>query len=124
MRAGEVIWLVLALTVTGCSTTRVVRLDTGDGPPMVHTPFTEDDAGPVELDEDEFEETVVALARDVRPFANPLREARQLFGVPDRGGVYLVQPRGPRPILSGPHGTSWVWRPAAARTSSTHAPGR
>jgi hypothetical protein len=98
MRVHEVIWLVLALAVTGCSTTRVVRLDTGAGTPIVHTPFTEDDAGPVELDEDEFEEAVVALARDVRPSANPLREARQLFGVPERGGVYLYQPRGPRLI--------------------------
>jgi hypothetical protein len=65
---------------------------------MVHTPFMEDDAGPVELDEDEFEVAVVELARDVRPLANPLREARQRFGVPDRGGVYLYQPRGPRLI--------------------------
>ena len=98
MRAREVIWLVLALTVTGCSTTRVVRLDTGNGPPQVHTPVQEDGAEPVELDEEEFEESLVELARDVRPFANPLREARQLFGVPDRGGVYLYQHRGPRLI--------------------------
>ena len=98
MSVRGVIWLVLVLSVTGCSTTRVVRLDTGDGPPTVHTPFTQDNAGPVELDEDEFEEAMVALARDVRPFANPLREARQRFGVPERGGVYLYQPRGPRLI--------------------------
>jgi len=99
MRAHAVLWLVLALAVTGCSTTRVVRLETGDGPPFVHTPFVEDDAEPVELDEEEFEEALVELARDVRPFANPLREARQLFGVPERGGVYLYQHRGPRLIL-------------------------
>ena len=75
---------MLALAGAGCSTTRVVRLDTGDGPPIIHTPVDEDGAGPVELDDEEFEKAVVALARDVRPFANPLREARQLFGVPDR----------------------------------------
>jgi hypothetical protein len=98
MKTYTVIWLVLALAVTGCSTTRVVRLDTGDGPPLVHTPFAEDGTEPVELDEDEFEAAVVELARDVRPFANPLREARQLFGVPERGGVYLYQHRGPRLI--------------------------
>ncbi|NTX09870.1 AHH domain-containing protein [Myxococcus sp. CA056] len=98
MSARGVIWLVLALAVTGCSTSRVVRLDTGDGHSLVHTPFVEDGVEPVELDDDEFEETVVALAQDVRPFANPLREARQLFGVPERGGVYLYQPRGPRLI--------------------------
>ncbi|MFP2928308.1 AHH domain-containing protein [Pyxidicoccus sp. 3LG] len=98
MRARGGIWLVLALAVTGCSTTRVVRLDAGDGPPIVHTPIQEDDAGPVELSDDEFEEVMVALARDVRPFANPLREARQLFGVPERSGVYLYEGRGPRLI--------------------------
>ncbi|MFP2904159.1 AHH domain-containing protein [Pyxidicoccus sp. 3LFB2] len=94
MRAHAVIWLVLALAVTGCSITRAVRLDTGEGPAVRHTPFVED-AGPVELDEDEFEEAVVALARDVRPFANPLREARQLFGVPQRGVVYWYEGHGP-----------------------------
>ncbi|ABF86366.1 putative lipoprotein [Myxococcus xanthus DK 1622] len=99
MRAHAVIWLSLALAVTGCSTTRLVRLDTGDGPSRVHTPFTDDDTGPVELDDDEFEEAMVELARDVRPFSNPLREARQRFGVPERSGVYLYQPRGPRLIL-------------------------
>ncbi|HZI14643.1 MAG TPA: AHH domain-containing protein [Myxococcus sp.] len=98
MRTHRFIWLVLALGVTGCSTTRVVRLDTGEGPPVLHT-LLEEDAGPVELDEGEFEEAVVELARDVWPFANPLREARQLFGVPERGVVYLAQPRGPRLIL-------------------------
>ncbi|NTX58478.1 AHH domain-containing protein [Myxococcus sp. CA039A] len=98
MSARGVIWLLLALTVTGCSTTRIVRLDTGDGQPLVHTPFVEDDAEFVELDDDEFEVTVVALARDVQPFANPLREARQLFAVPERGGVYLYQPRSHRLI--------------------------
>ncbi|WIG92920.1 AHH domain-containing protein [Myxococcus sp. SDU36] len=98
MRAHAVIWLVLALAVTGCSTTRLVRLETREGPPLVHTPFTDDEAGPVELDEDEFEAAVVELARDVRPFSNPLREARRRFGVPERSGVYLYEGRGPRLI--------------------------
>ncbi|AEI64993.1 AHH domain-containing protein [Corallococcus macrosporus] len=98
MSVRGAIWLVLALAVTGCSTTRLVRLDTGDKPPMVHTPLKEDDAALVELDDDEFEEAVVAHARDVRPFSNPLREARQRFGVPERSGVYLYEGRGPRLI--------------------------
>jgi hypothetical protein len=98
MRAHAVICLVLALEVTGCSTTRTVRLATGAGASIVHTPFEEDGAEPVELGDDEFEEAMTELARDVRPFANPLREARQLFGVPERGGVYLYQHRGPRLI--------------------------
>ncbi|MFP2908335.1 AHH domain-containing protein [Pyxidicoccus sp. 3LFB2] len=98
MRAHAVIWLVLSLVVAGCSTTRRVRLDTGDGPPIVHTPFEEEGTGPVELDDDEFAETMAALSRDVRPSANPLREARQLFGIPERGGVYLYEPRSARLI--------------------------
>ncbi|NMO18489.1 AHH domain-containing protein [Pyxidicoccus fallax] len=101
MSARGVIWLVLALAIAGCSTTRVVRLDIGDGPHIVHTPFEEEGTGPVELDDDEFEEAIAELSRDVRPFSNPLREARQLFGVPERGGVYLYQHRGPRLVPQG-----------------------
>ncbi|WP_342376417.1 AHH domain-containing protein [Myxococcus stipitatus] len=98
MSPRGVFWLVLALAMTGCSTPRLVRLDTGQGPPLIHTPFTEDDADPFELDDDEFEEVMGVLAQDVRPFAHPLREARELFGVPQRSGVYLYQHRGPRLI--------------------------
>ncbi|WP_338871047.1 AHH domain-containing protein [Myxococcus stipitatus] len=98
MNARGAIWLVLVLAVTGCSTTRLVRLDTEFEAPLVHTPFTEDGDGPIELDDDDFEEALVALARDVRPFTNPLRQARELFGVPERSGVYLYQHRGPRLI--------------------------
>ncbi|QDE92880.1 hypothetical protein BHS06_30040 [Myxococcus xanthus] len=94
------IWLALVLALTGCSATRLVRLDTGGGTPIVHMPFVEveDGAGPVELDENEFEDALVTLVRDVRPSANPLREARQLFGVPERSGVYLYQHRDSRLI--------------------------
>ncbi|AKQ63650.1 putative lipoprotein [Myxococcus hansupus] len=91
MRVRDVLWLVLVLAVTGCSTTRWVRLETGEGTSFVHTPFEEADTGPVELDADEFEGAVARFAQDVRPFSNPLREARQLFGVPARGGMYLFQ---------------------------------
>ncbi len=99
-------WMVclLLLSVTGCSTTRVVRLDTGTGSPKVHTPS--EDASPVELDEDEFAEAVERLARDVRPFAHPLREARQRFGVPERGGVYLYEGRRLVPVGDDGDGAS------------------
>lgn len=99
MRAQWALWLWLLLVGAGCSTSRVVRLDTGSGTPLVHSPFTEDDSGPVELDDDEFEEAIATLARDVRPFAHPLREARELFGVPERSAVYRYEGRGPRLIL-------------------------
>ncbi|NVJ22297.1 AHH domain-containing protein [Myxococcus sp. AM011] len=98
MKARWVVWLFLALASVGCSAARVVRLETANEPTLVHTPIIEDDAGPVELDGDEFEEAVAVLARDVRVFTNPLREARQLFGVPERSAVYQYESRGPRLI--------------------------
>ncbi|AKF84452.1 hypothetical protein MFUL124B02_42970 [Myxococcus fulvus 124B02] len=82
--------------VAGCSTTRSVRLELGSGESIHHLPVEEDDeeeTGPVELDEDTFQEAMTRLARDVRPFAHPLREARLRFGVPERGGVYLYEGR-------------------------------
>ncbi|MCK8501489.1 AHH domain-containing protein [Myxococcus fulvus] len=96
----SIVWL-LALSLMGCSSTRVVRLDSGQGAPEVHVPFEEEDSGPVELDDDEFEEALVVLARDVKPFEHPLREARERFGVPERSGVYEYQPQGPRLVPRG-----------------------
>src|SRR5262249_25257531 len=66
--------------LVGCATTRLVQLDMGEGAPIVHTPRS--DAQQVELDKGEFAEGVVALARDVRPSAHPLQDARRLWGVP------------------------------------------
>ncbi|MCE9668487.1 AHH domain-containing protein [Myxococcus stipitatus] len=92
-------WAVVLLgtLVAGCSTTRVVRLETGRESRVV-SPREEPGTGLgyVELDEEEFHDAVMSLARDVRPFANPLREARNLFGVPERSGVYLYQGGVPR----------------------------
>ncbi|MCP3137174.1 AHH domain-containing protein [Pyxidicoccus xibeiensis] len=88
--------LLLFWVGVGCSTTRVVRLDTGTEFPIVHVPREEEDAETVELDEAEFTKALVELAHDVRPFANPLREARLLFGIPERSGVYWYESRGPR----------------------------
>ncbi|MFP2909546.1 AHH domain-containing protein [Pyxidicoccus sp. 3LFB2] len=86
--------LLLAVAGSACSTTRVVRLDTGDEAPFIHMPRTEEDSGPVELEEDAFEDAVAELARDVRPFRYPLREARERLGVPQRSGVYWYEQRG------------------------------
>ncbi|MFY1828199.1 AHH domain-containing protein [Myxococcus fulvus] len=97
-----VVWL-LALSLVGCSSTRVVRLDSGQGTAEVHVPFEDEDAGLVELDDEEFEEALVVLAKDVSPFEHPLREARERFGVPERSGVYEYQPQSLRLIpLEGP----------------------
>ncbi|NOJ99983.1 hypothetical protein HMI51_44845, partial [Corallococcus coralloides] len=48
-----VLWMLL---VTGCATSRTVRLDTGEGRAREHTPRR--DTRPVALDEDTFEKAV------------------------------------------------------------------
>jgi hypothetical protein len=50
-RRMTVMVLLWALS-TACSSTRVLRLDTGQGEPFIHVPRT-DDAKPVELGEEE-----------------------------------------------------------------------
>jgi hypothetical protein len=94
--------LFLLLAGGGCSTSRFVRLDMGDGAPLRVTPREEDGAGleEAELEDDEFEAAVVELARDVRPFRHPLREARALFGVPEHGEVAWYEGRGGRLVRS------------------------
>ncbi|MBN8232771.1 AHH domain-containing protein [Corallococcus macrosporus] len=94
MRRG---WLCLLLSflLTGCASVRVVRLETGSAEPVIVTPRVDDEAPleDAELEPDEFERTVAVLARDVRPFSHPLREARALFGVPERSGVFGYEAR-------------------------------
>lgn len=85
-----VVLLLLAL-VSGCASRRVVRLETGRGPPLIFTP-SGDEAAPVELERREFQEALARLAREGRPPANPQGAARQLFGVEARSGAYLFNP--------------------------------
>ncbi len=99
--------LFLALS-TACSTTRVVRLDMGQGQPIIHLPRT-DDARPVELEEEEFTHAIVQEARQWRPPVNPEKAARELFEVPPRSGWYGYTQRqgvfpveGQPPLRSGP----------------------
>ncbi|NVJ26970.1 AHH domain-containing protein [Myxococcus sp. AM011] len=105
-----VVPLLLLMLGAGCTTSRVVRLDTGHDS-FVIIPRNEPGAevGAAELDDDEFVEAVAELARDVRPARNPMQEARDLFGVPSRSGVYRYEQRGQRLIpqrhedVDGPH---------------------
>ncbi|MCY1033977.1 AHH domain-containing protein [Corallococcus sp. BB11-1] len=87
--------LLLGLLVSGCATTRVVRLETDDGARVVVTPREEAGASLSEarLEAEEFQQALRVLARDVRPFAHPLREARELFGLPERSGLYGFRER-------------------------------
>ncbi|PTL85468.1 hypothetical protein [Vitiosangium sp. GDMCC 1.1324] len=86
MRLG---WMaVLAVLLAGCGTTaRMVRLDTGQGKPRVHTP--RGDQEPVKLREEEFKHSLAEVARDVRPSSQPQRFARSLMFESWQEEVYL-----------------------------------
>ncbi|RKH41419.1 AHH domain-containing protein [Corallococcus sicarius] len=87
--------LLLGMLVSGCATTRVVSLETDDGVRTVVTPVETEGASPAaaRLGDDEFKMAVETLAREVRPAAHPLREARELFGLPERSGLYGFRAR-------------------------------
>ncbi len=85
-------WAVVLLfaVLVGCSTTtKVVRLDTGQGEPIVHV--ARGDVEPVEVNNDEFNEAVAKHVRTVPIPERPLEFARQLFGVPERSGWYRYE---------------------------------
>ncbi|MCY1043042.1 AHH domain-containing protein [Corallococcus sp. bb12-1] len=95
--------LLLGMLVSGCATTRTVRLETDDGARVVVTPREEEGASlsATRLGEEEFEQAVKTLARDVRPSAHPMREARELFGLPERSGLYGFHERTRRIVPLG-----------------------
>ncbi|NVI96996.1 AHH domain-containing protein [Myxococcus sp. AM009] len=100
LRWGAVVLLMLVGTGCGASS-RVVRLDTGEGRPSIYTPRA--DAEPVELDEDEFAEAVQEMARTAPPSPRPREAALRLLGLdvpraysPVRGRLGLVSVEEPR----------------------------
>jgi hypothetical protein len=99
-------WVPLCLVLlAGCSgVSKNVRLDTGQGRPIVFMPRTAN-AGPIALDEDDFEQAVSGLARQVRLSARPQDDARQLLEVAERSGWYRFEGRGRymRPLGPGEH---------------------
>ncbi|WP_426749132.1 hypothetical protein [Myxococcus sp. Y35] len=114
-------WLVplLGVMLAGCSgTTKSVRLYTGHGEPLVLTPSG--GGAPVELDEDDFVETVEALAQRVRPASRPQEMARRLFEVDSRSGSYLYEARSHRVIPLGP-GEHLEGEPPATEVALTRA---
>ncbi|MGZ3458104.1 MAG: AHH domain-containing protein [Archangium sp.] len=99
--------LFLALS-TSCSPTRVVRLDTGQGRPIIHIPRTED-AKPVELEEEEFTRAIATEIRQKRPSLNPEKAARELFEVSPRSGWYrYTQREGVVPLDGQPPASQWA----------------
>ncbi|NMO19568.1 AHH domain-containing protein [Pyxidicoccus fallax] len=59
----RVFCITILLLTAGCATTRVVHLDTGQGPPIVYTP---PESEPVEVDEAEFKDAITRLVLDMR----------------------------------------------------------
>ena len=84
--------LLLLALMAGCASNRVVRLETGRGPPVVFTPRS-DENEPVQVARREFKEAVVRLSRELRLSASPQQDARNLLGVEARSGAYLFNPR-------------------------------
>nr|WP_253894944.1 hypothetical protein [Corallococcus exercitus] len=98
-------WWVLCLFwgLVGCSgATRVVRLDTGRGSPVVQVPRTERAAGSVVLDADDVKEAVARLGQRIRASPRAQDAARRLFEVEPRSGSYLVDVRRRRITPLGP----------------------
>ncbi|MFE8598547.1 hypothetical protein AB8V91_16455 [Archangium violaceum] len=97
--------LLLCVFLSGCSasTRGVVRLDTGQGEPMLHTPRR--DVELVAVSEKEFKKAIAQHAPAVSPVERPLEHARHLFGVSERSGWYWYEGRGQRLIASEPGST-------------------
>jgi len=96
--------VVLLMLLAGCgAASRVVRLDTGQGDPLVFTPRSR--AEPVELEDNEFEAAVTELARGQRVSARPQEAARRLFEVEARSGSYSYDTRSRHltPLGTGDH---------------------
>jgi len=95
------LFLLVGVVLPGCSgTTRVVRLDTGRGSPIVHVPRSGQAA---ELNEDEVKQAVAQLTRPLRLSPRPQEAARRLFAVDPRSGSYFVDVRSRRttPLTPG-----------------------
>ncbi len=97
LRAGL---LLLCCPLVGCATARVVRLNTGQGEPIVH--ILRRGVEPVAVSEQELRKAVAQQAPSVPLSERPLEHARQLFGMPERSGWYLYESRSHRLIASEP----------------------
>jgi hypothetical protein len=96
--------VVMLMLLVGCGTSsRVVRLETGQADSLVFTPPS--GARPVAIGPGEFEQAVAALAREVRPPTRPQQAAQRLFEVAARSGSYTYEARSRRltPLQPGAH---------------------
>ncbi len=90
-RRPMVVVLLWALSAS-CGSAREVRLETGQGQPLIHIPRT-NDSRTVELDEGEFTKAIAKEVRHKRPPGNPEKAARELFDIPPRSGWYRYSQR-------------------------------
>jgi hypothetical protein len=87
-----VVAVLLVVLSTTCRATPGVRLDTGQGQPLIQLPRT-GDSKPVELGKEELAKAIAKEVRQMRPPANPEKAARDLFEVPPRSGWYRYNQR-------------------------------
>jgi len=110
MLSWRILWkaeaLFLALIV-GCASIPKVPLveDTGQGKAVVHVPRTAD-LQPVELEEEEFQQAMRHLAREVRLTGTPRQTAEKAFQMDPQSGNYLYLQRDKKLVPAGP-GEPW-----------------
>jgi hypothetical protein len=84
--------LLLTLLAACSGNQRFVRLDTGEGETIVHTPRTSE-VEPVKLEGEEFRESLKLLALQVRLTASPRETVWKMFELDVLSGEYLYLPR-------------------------------
>src|SRR6187455_1652517 len=101
---AEALFLALVL---GCASIPKVPLDedTGQGQAVVHIPRTAD-LQPVELEEEEFQQAVRRLAREVRLTGTPRQTAETAFQMDPQSGNYLYLQQDKQLVPAGP-GEPW-----------------
>ncbi|WP_225413004.1 AHH domain-containing protein [Stigmatella hybrida] len=98
--------LILAFLVACSGIPRVpVVEDNGQGVVIVHIPRTAD-LQPVALEEEEFQQAMRQLAREVRLTGTPRQTAERMFQIDPQSGNYLYLPRDRKLVPMGP-GEPW-----------------
>jgi hypothetical protein len=103
MSRSAVLLLYVLLSACSASTRSVVRLDTGQGEPIVYAPRR--DVAPVAMSETQFKKAVAQHAPAVPLVKHPLEHARQLFDLPERSGWYRYEGRNRQILTSEPGNT-------------------
>ncbi|SEU21706.1 hypothetical protein [Stigmatella erecta] len=100
MRRWTILPLVAFIVGCGGGTAKFVRLETGQGEPIVHV--LRRDGKPVEVSDKEFKQAVAEHIPSVPPVDRPLEHARQWFGVSARSGWFRYEGRSQRLMASEP----------------------